>query len=281
MANINVVKDYDWTSIPRGSGMRKRAPKVYVRSFKFKSSEALNRLASYFKATAQENPDEYYKKLYSDAVEAEDTFFFPYLSENIRNFSNSYGDSFSASSLGTLDTMIGESLSDISGAVSIINPLENFDQLKKNVPQAIAKAKKGDLAGAAGNLTKGMSTNPGSNVENPKLYSYEPSDGAVEVTFVLSNTVNSDWKKNHELVKKLTEINRPRRISYTFMEPPRIYKVKIPGLRFIEWAYCSSFSASMLGAKRELDGIIVPEGYLINISFTSLTIEVANFLSRV
>jgi hypothetical protein len=49
----------------------------------------------------------------------------------------------------------------------------------------------------------------------------------------------------------------------------------------MEWASCASFSVQFLGTKRELEGILVPEGYLISMSFAPLTIEVNNFLKKV
>jgi hypothetical protein len=287
MANFNVVKDYDWTSVPRGSGLRKDAPKIYVRSYKYTSSESLNRISSYIKATAQSDPDEYYRLLYSDAVEEEDTFSFPYLQDSIRDFTNNYGDTFNMESLGALDSMMNKVLSETSGLgsnIGIDTIAQNAKKMVGNVGKTVEKIGKGDLTGAYNNLmsgTQSVGSKPGSNVENPKLYQYDPSDSGVNVGFVLSNTINSDWQKNYDLVKKLIEINRPRRTSFTFMEPPRIYKIKIPGLRYIEWASCSNFSVKMIGTKRQIAGNTVPEGYLINMTFTSLTIEVNNFMERI
>jgi hypothetical protein len=278
MANFNVIKDYDWTTIPRGSGLRKNAPKVYIRSFKYKSSEALNRLTSYIKATGQSDPFEYYRSLYSDAVEEEDAFFLPYLNDSIREFTNTYGDTFNMDLLGTIDSLMNKISSEFTAADSLLGGAAS------GLRDASGKFIEGDTKAAketALNALKSIgSTKPGSNVENPKLYQYEPSDSGVNVSFVLSNTINKDWEKNYELVRKLIEINRPRRTSFTFMEPPRIFKVKIPGLRYIEWASCSNFSVTMLGTKRQIRGKIVPEGYLINMTFTSLTIEVNNFMER-
>jgi hypothetical protein len=37
----------------------------------------------------------------------------------------------------------------------------------------------------------------------------------------------------------------------------------------------------MLGQRRKIGGVIIPEAYIINLSFTSLTIEAANFMSMV
>ena len=47
MAKFNIVKEYDWTAIPRGASLRSDAPKVLIRSYKVKSNLLLNRLKSY------------------------------------------------------------------------------------------------------------------------------------------------------------------------------------------------------------------------------------------
>jgi len=62
---------------------------------------------------------------------------------------------------------------------------------------------------------------------------------------------------------------------------PAIYHIEVPGLRYIEWASLDNFGVSMLGQRRKVDGVIVPEAYVINLSFTSLTIEAANFMTMV
>ncbi len=257
MATYDVVGQYDWTSAPRGSGIRGNAPKVYVRSFKVNTSESLERLISYFKATSKSDPDEFYQNLYGNVTEQEDTFSFPLLTDTIRSFSNNYGDAFNSEAMGALDKVINESIKLLSEAGSIFTSF---------------------VAKAGSNNVEAM---PGVNVEPPKLYQYEANDAPLEVSFVLSNTINPGaWRDNHKLMMKLTEINRPERLSFTFMRPPRIYKVRVPGVRFMEWASCASFSVQFLGTKRELEGILVPEGYLISMSFAPLTIEVNNFIKR-
>ena len=286
MAKFDVVKNYDWTSIPRGSGLRKSAPRVWVKSFKINSNETLNRLKSYLNAAAFQDPKSFYDKLYGN-TEPEDDFNFPYFSDGIRSFSNNFGDTFQngfgggGGIGGGLDALIqtGLGIGGQVGAMIGTNTLQDgmnaFNTAKSNNEGFAISAIKGLVAG------NNSPSNPGSYIETPKMYQYEMNDSALEVSFVLSNTINSDYQKNTELVKKLTVINRPKRINSIAMEPPRIYQVKIPGQRFIKWAYCSSFLTSMLGTKREIGGVVTPEGYMISMSFTSLTTEVSNFMDDV
>ena len=272
--STNIVMDYDWTSIPRGSVLRSRAPRVTVRSFKIKSSESLNRIKSYANVLATVDAEEFYNKLYGDIATPEETFRFPFLGDAVRSFSNEYGDTFQSAFLGTVDSAFGEA-SKLYGEYKTYKVGENLGKLVGNI------AKADSLGSHINTATKDMSTEPGSYIETPKLYQYSQNDSGLEVSFVLSNTINQDSvDNNYKLVQKLTRINRPFRKNAVVMEPPRIYEVKLPGIRYIKWAYCSSFSVQILGAKQLLDGMIIPEGYLISMTFTSLTTEVSNFMDK-
>jgi hypothetical protein len=92
--SYNVVRDYDWTSIPRGSNLRSNAPRVKIQSFKINSSESINRIRSYLNAVSSVNADEFYNKLYGGIASPDDTFIFPFLNDSVRSFSNEYGDTF-------------------------------------------------------------------------------------------------------------------------------------------------------------------------------------------
>jgi len=247
--------DYDWTSIPKGSVLRKNAPRVRVTPFKINSSTSLNRITSYTEALVATDADAFYDNLYKDVVK-EDPFVFPYLGDSVRQFSNEYGDTFQSAFLGSVD--------------SALNAAAKFGGAAREV-----------VSGVIANLKGETESNPGSYIETPKLYEYSQNDSGLDVSFVLSNTVNFDDGKNAKLVNLLTSINRPLRKNSIIMEPPRIYEVKLPGIRFIKWAYCSSFSVQLLGAKQMYGSEIIPEGYLINMTFTSLTTEVSNFMEKV
>lgn len=279
----DVVKEYDWCSSPRGSGMRKKAPRVWVKSYKLKSNAIMTSIKNYLNIAQQAGGDAktFYEKMYGDVTTPEDDFNFPFFGDNVRSFSNTFGDTFQngvgqGGGIGTaIDSILKTETSISSQMVGVFG--------SDNVQNAWEQAKKGDITDAAKTLLDGAKGggDPGSYVETPQFYQFDKTDGPLEVSFVLSNTINSDHKKNYELVKKLTEINRPLRKNSIAVDPPRIYQVKVPGHRFIKWAYCSSFSVNLLGTKREIGGIIVPEGYQISMSFQSLTLEHSGFMSEV
>lgn len=279
---FDVVKDYDWTVIPRGSGLRGKAPRVWVKSYKLKSNNVLNRFQNYLEVLSIQDADEFYSKLYGDISTPEDDFNFPFFNDNIRSFSNTFGDTFQNGfgNGGGIGTAADAGIQAILGNLAQLGSLAGSDAIS----EAQGLFSKGEYLAAGRALASGAAKgegDPGSYIETPKFYQYEQNDGPLDVTFVLSNTINDDYMKNHELVKKLTKINRPFRKNSIAMDPPRIYQVKVPGQRFIKWAYCSNFSINLMGTKREMDGIIIPEAYQITLSFTSLTVEASNFMDKV
>jgi len=282
VADFNIVRDYDWTTIPRGSGYRNRAPRVYLKSYKVKSSESLNRIKSYANVVANTDADKFYDKLYSEIADPEDIFRIPFFGDSVRSFSNEYGDTFQSAFLGGIDSVL-TGASKLFGETGTYVGMNNINAIQEGGKAAMEGKSVSDIIGAAANELAGKkySTAPGSYIETPKLYQYAQNDSGLEVSFILDNTLNSDNTKNTKLVEHLTRINRPKRINSIIMEPPRIYEVKLAGIRYIRWASCSSFSVKLLGAKRMIDGKIIPEGYKIDMSFTSLTTEVSNFMDKI
>jgi len=282
MATINVHKEYDWTSVARNSPYRNVAPYVHIQAYKITSSAALNRITSYLNLATAKSADEFYEKLYEN-VEKTDDFFIPYFGDGIRSFSNEFGDTFQNQAISNVDSLLQ------TGANEILAPLGEFKGAENIAKLAGQVAAVGGSIGnmdqfkqAAGNVGKGLTSAPGSYIETPKLYQYAQNDGPLDITFPLFNTINADAvQKNYDLIDKLTRINRPKRLTSVTMEPPHIYEVKLKGLRYMRWAYCSSFSVNMIGARRLVNGAITPDGYQISMSLTSLTTEVSNFMDKV
>lgn len=277
MAKYDVVKDYDWTSSPRGSGMRKKAPRVWVKSYKLVSNQIMSAIQGFMAITDSADAKTFYDKMYSDSTTAEDDFNFPFFGDNVRQMTNTFGDTFQAG-IGGSGGVGADLFSGIKGFVGgVANALNITD--KDSASKAKDAALAGDFKGAISALGKGGS--PGTYVETPMFYQFEKSDGPLQVSFVLANTINADSiEKNHNLIQRLQYINRPLRKSSIAVDPPRIYQVKVPGHRFIRWAYCSDLSINFLGTRREINGVIVPEAYQIDMSYTSLTLEHAGFLKE-
>ena len=269
MATFDIVKEYDWTSAPRGSSIRKEVPMVWLKSYKIKSNQIMTMIEGYKAIGQNKTAEEFYRGIYGTSTEPEDDFRFPFFGDNVRSFSNTFGDTFQ-DGLGN-GGGIGDSFKNkLNTAIGM------GAQLGGNIMGLVSS----DMNNITNALTEGRSA-PGSYVETPMFYQYEKNDSALDITFTLLNTVNSDSVSlNHKLVQKLTEINRPNRITSIAIEPPRIYKVRVYGQRFIQWAYCSQFSVQLLGYRRMINGIIHPEAYQISMSMQSLTLEHAGFISN-
>ena len=283
VGKYNIVKEYDWTTIPRGADLRNKAPKVLIRSYKLKSNAILNKLKNYIQVATASSSKEYYQKMYGDAVQQEDDFYFPYFDNNLRGINNKFGDTFK------------NGFNDPGGVGS---NLENFQNAKGRFGMGIDlintltsaegragfkdKLSEGDFLGAAKALYSGGTGGAaGTYIETPKFYEYESAkEGALVVNFKLANTLNSDFMKNYELIRKLIEINKPKRNDAISLDPPRIYRVKLYGYRFMPWAYVNNLTIDMDGTKRMIGDVIIPEAYSISISFEPLTIEVSNFMSE-
>jgi hypothetical protein len=276
VANYNIIKNYDWTTIPRGAELRSKAPKLLVRSYKLKSNALLNRIKNYIQVGVQASSKEFYEKMYGDATEQEDTFFFPYFDNQLRTVSNKFDDTFKGS------TAINSKLETFENAADEISGIIRFARDFTNAGETFSNLMKGDFKQAGTSLIKNMASGggaAGTYIEKPQFYNYsDAKESPLVVNFKLANTINSDFMKNYELVKKLIEINKPKRNDAISLDPPRIYRVKLFGYRYMPWAYVNNLTITTEGATRMIDGVIIPEAYSVTMSFEPLTIEVSNFL---
>tara|TARA_R110000824_G_scaffold287854_2_gene475900 strand:+ start:7096 stop:8208 length:1113 start_codon:yes stop_codon:yes gene_type:complete len=316
MDDADIVRDYDWTSVPRNSALREEAPCAIVVAHQLENN-ALQQFVNGYLNTVQlegmlegdEDPGiAFYKGLYKGSKTL-GTFFFPFFTDAYRAFSNEYADTFSPISqrgarmigaeaienlAGAGEKIVGGGLELGKGVLSVGGGIvENLGNLAKAGFSALKGEGSGDLftektfiKGLQGmnDTMEGAKTigAPGSFIETPKFYQYANTDQGLEFQFVLSNTLNDDAPaKNAKFIKEFTKINRPRREGALAITFPAIYHVEVPGLRYIEWASLDNFNVSLLGQRRKINGVIIPEAYTISLSFTSLTIEAANFMKMV
>jgi len=253
MATENIIMNYDWTSSPRRSSFRKEAPTIWLQSYKLISNQILTAASGYLAVTDNLNTDaaKFYDDLYGKSTKREDNFIFPYFQDDIYSYSNTFGDTFQ---------------SGIGGSGGMLNELNEQTKV---------------FAGGLANAYDTAKGSPGTYVETPMYYEYQKNSDPITITFILLNTENDDsLDMNLKLIKKLTTINKPLRLNSISMEPPRIYKVRLYGHRFIRWAYCSSFQTSLVGSRRMINGVITPEAYKISMTLQSLTLEHAGFVTH-
>jgi len=301
---FDVVKDYAWTTVPKGSRLRQEAPVANVTSYELKESQLRSFVSGWVNVgdAASQNAMTFYENLYKTKGD-ETEYSFPFFEDNFRSYSNNYADTFSQISQRGAQ-MIGANMAEGSGVGEelILGGAALLQQSGNTVIQDIAKkassvTNKGvnwalDKIGRENmGLDKGYQFKipeanspaefPGTYVETPKFYQYAATDTGVEISFLLSNTIaEGDTQKNQDLIKNIIKESRPRRGGAIELTFPRIYEIKIPGLRYVRWAYLANAAFNLVGQRRLIDKKIVPEAYAISLVFNSLTIEVENFIDE-
>jgi len=304
----DIVNDYDWTSSPAGSDLRKETPCAYIRAYKMEFSQLQQFIDGFINiATAETKAKklgsdpglQFYKDLYSSSKVMADINF-PFFSDSIRGFASEYADTFSAISQRGSQFLFGEGINNlgnaaigsIGGAIAGARELGNLGG--NGISEAVAGGANavGQFAGRGFEKLTGLKMPgfqtvgaPGSFIETPKFYQYSNTDEGVEIAFVLSNTLNDfrsnkGFRQNIKFIKEFTMMNRPYREGAIAMTFPAIYHIEIPGLRYIEWAYLENFGIELMGTRRRIGKDIIPEAYMCKFIFKSLTIEAANFVEQ-
>tara|TARA_R110002110_G_scaffold22163_1_gene86641 strand:+ start:352 stop:1524 length:1173 start_codon:yes stop_codon:yes gene_type:complete len=315
MAGKDIVRNYDWTSVPRGSGLREEAPKIIATAHKLESNQLQQFIGGYINTIEFDDAPggadagiAFYKGLYKGGKKL-GTYHFPFFTDDYRSFSNEYADSFSpisqrgATMIGAevIENLAGAGEKLIGGGIALGKGLLSVGSGLVDAVGGMGGKNEEGTANAdpdSGGFMKGLQTAknsvqssmqgtksvgaPGTFIETPKFYQYANTDQGLNVSFALSNTLADDGAKmNADFIKEFTEINRPYRQGSLGMEFPAIYHIEVPGLRYIEWASLDNLGFSLLGQRRNMGGVIVPEAYIVTMSFTSLTIEAANFMKMV
>jgi len=157
----------------------------------------------------------------------------------------------------------------------------------------------GAAAGAAETAAYALATStgitePGIYIEKPQFYNFNKSGEQVTFSFPLINTGWStfeDVQRNWQLIYMLIYQNRANRKSRDLIEPPCLYEILIPGVKFIPYSFVSSLKVDFMGARRSyyinvpsVGGgsskiqTIIPDAYMITITLQSLLAETQNFL---
>ena len=319
----DVVKEGAWTTVPKGAPLRAEAPKAHVYSYELEESQLRAFVSGYLNITdggaANDNADKFYEGMYKTKPDTIVEYIFPFFGDNFRSFNNNYADTFSqisqrgAQFLGAdmLEKGAGIAEEIIGGGAALahqtgINKIQQmFDKGSSYVESGVNKVF-GDAFGSGYEFKVPRSNNPaefpGTYIETPKFFQYANTDSGIEINFILSNTIEKgDIGQNQKLIKNIMLEARPERESSIAMSFPRIYKIKVPGLRFIRWAYLANAAFNLVGSRRIVketglytgtpeqvaagrqgddQSKIVPEGYAVSLTFNSLTIESANFIEK-
>ena len=315
--SYDITNTYGWTSVPTGSDYRKEAPSALVTAYMLDYGQLQQMIDGYINIftagqraqTQGTDPGmEFYKNLYKPKGDPIAHFNFPFFSDDIRGFTSEYMDTFSpisqrgAKFLGAkpIEGLAGFGERMIGGATALTNEFANMGG--NAVSNKVAEVTKGvgdwtkdkvekgmGMLGVDMNKAPGLQTvgAPGNYIETPMFYQYSNTDAPLDISFVLSNTIDGPegYLKNQEFITEFTKMNRPRRLGAIGMTFPAIYHIEVPGLRYIEWAFLQNFSVGLLGTRRKVETsngtMILPEAFRCGFTFKSLTVEAANFMDQV
>lgn len=143
----------------------------------------------------------------------------------------------------------------------------------------------------AGTPILGAFADPGIYIERAKYFNPIHGQDPIRVKFPLLNTLNSESiQKNFNLIWLLCFQNSSMRRNKTDVFPPCIYKVLIPGVRFMLYASIQNITIEYVGTRRRLPVVhpatgetidtTIPEAYNVEITINSLTTECGNFLLK-
>lgn len=134
---------------------------------------------------------------------------------------------------------------------------------------------------------------PGVYVEQPQLMDIGSSTGAdITIRFPLLNTLSYEAAvKNYQLLWLLAFQNKPYRESKTVASPAKIYRVHIPGIKYMHFAHMSNMNVEFMGVRRTVGipmptvsgtpnvvQVVMPDAYNVSITFKSLTTDMGNLM---
>ena len=173
-----------------------------------------------------------------------------------------------------------------SDYISISNTFEDtYNQSKEQNPFTDMLDQVSNLATRTVKMFNAQAaTEPGSYIQRPKYYSFENSGTKVKVVFFLFNTTKENaYLSNLDFITKFVIQNTPHRHNRILVDPPCLYELTIPGKGFYPYTFVSSLDVQHVGTKRMLETntgrkAIVPDAFKISIEFSSLTMDVNNFM---
>lgn len=153
-----------------------------------------------------------------------------------------------------------------------------------------------DAADAFDKILKGIVGGaPGVAAEVLKAFTPAADGDSIKVTFYLSNTFGSEVNqilKNWQFLYLLTYQNLPNRRSINLLDPPCLYRVRIPGVKAYPVAIIDSLTVTNEGTSRKVnittgeiskedgpDVKLIPEVYKVTLSIKSLLTSTQNIFA--
>ena len=128
--SYDIVGQYDWTSVPRNSGLRKEAPSAYITAYELEYSQLRSFIDGYMNILSPQNSTgsynsnnpglDFYKGLYTVNKDPIARFNFPFFGDSFRSFSSEFADTFSPISQRGAQMFGGKEIQGLGGAAESI-----------------------------------------------------------------------------------------------------------------------------------------------------------------
>jgi TATA-box binding protein (TBP) (component of TFIID and TFIIIB) len=317
MSVVDVVNNYDWKVSPNSNIVEQ--PYIILREYRIHKSPLLAQLSYTVKAGVENLGGGIKGVLAALAPEGSENKAL----QGIEGLLNFLGDGaekvsdFITTSLDTIETSVGVGAveEDLSGN---LKPFQGLYYLKKTnftykLPYFSGKmiergSSWSDQYSGSSDITSliqdginfiaskgsgipilGPFAEPGLYIERAKYFQPMPGQDPITVKFPLLNTLNSESiQKNFNLIWLLCFQNSSMRRNKTDVFPPCIYRVLIPGVRFMLYASIQNITIEYVGTRRRMPIVhpatgetidtAIPEAYNVEITINSLTTECGNFL---
>ena len=302
---INVVNDFQWTTSPPGAAGRQEVPRITLREKRLKTN-AMIAAAAYYLMSAAGSVGRAQDFLQSGGLGS--------IGQGVATATSSFGNALGGAvgASGVLDQNIEglgmEVLKPYEGLYitedtgfryvlpyfndaqqMLVNSFDTNDaMLRDNTILGKAVSTLRSVAESAARLTSFLE--PGLYIERPKFFNFKGTGDRIQLSFPLINTgwsTYDDVRLNWQLAFLLTYQNNPNRRTREVIDPPAIYEVTIPGIKYIPYAYISQLRISYLGARRAYKltvpgagsiSTIVPDAYVFDITLEGLVADTKNFM---
>lgn len=273
---VDVVNNFYWT-YSKLIDSRKEVPKLLLTERRLKTNALVNQLKYSFGVSksnigeiAKVIPDGVKNPLYNFLTGAKQTE----TGKNITKFSNSVEAKINQAGFFNDENNIFDNnpylkpyqnlyITEPTGWQFILPYFENYNNAQQNTfaedssQSTVGILKMGaEALGKVSDITAALrSPTQVTFVEKTKFYNYSTEGDEISVMFPLINTGSATFEdvvKNWEFLFLLLYNNKPSRRNVSVVDPPVIYTVEIPGIKFFPFAYISSILIEFQGARREL-----------------------------
>ena len=262
---VDVVRNFYWTYSKLGDA-RQEVPKIYLKELRLKTNALISQLKYSYGVTKEtvqalvgEFPDAFKNQMTSfigNTIEQGEDYLQKLLPQTV-DTNPVYNKN------PQLNPYKNLYITDPTGWEFVMPYFENYNNMQSNtfsqdannpfvglISQAAAGVT--DIASAMSML---RSPTQISFVEKSKFYNYSEEGEEFTFMFPLINTGSvtfEDVVRNWELIFLLLYNNKPSRKNKSLIEPPVLYQVEIPGVKFLPFCYVSQMAVDFQGSRREL-----------------------------